>query len=29
MFYDTRKKNDHGLPYDPFKAIDLAGRGLA
>src|SRR5262249_48068492 len=21
MFYDTRKKNDHGLPHDPFKAI--------
>jgi hypothetical protein len=20
MFYDTRK-NDHGLPYNPFKAI--------
>src|SRR5260370_8050736 len=21
MFYDARKKNDHGLPHDPFKAI--------
>jgi flavin reductase (DIM6/NTAB) family NADH-FMN oxidoreductase RutF len=21
MFYDTRKKHDHGLPHDPFKAI--------
>jgi len=21
MFYDTRKKGDHGLPHDPFKAI--------
>jgi flavin reductase (DIM6/NTAB) family NADH-FMN oxidoreductase RutF len=21
LFYDARKKNDHGLPYDPFKAI--------
>ena len=20
MFYDTRKKQDHGLPHDPFKA---------
>src|SRR5258708_23443091 len=21
VFYDARKKNDHGLPHDPFKAI--------
>jgi flavin reductase (DIM6/NTAB) family NADH-FMN oxidoreductase RutF len=21
MFYDARKRNDHGLPHDPFKAI--------
>ena len=21
MFCDTRKRGDHGLPHDPFKAI--------